>query len=213
VFETQYALDMLEKTLLDTIYHEHITTFSVQPLVRALARFGLVVFDAERIATKGGSIRFWIQHADGPRPVAPRVNELMALEQRTGLYDLAYHQRFAERIARIKTDLHRLLGEARAGGRPIGAYGTSVGCAALIHQFELEDKLDCLFDDTPFKQRLDGPGYDLPVYSADGVIAQNPALVVVLAWRYAGPIMAKHAKYTAQGGRFVIPLPEIAVVP
>ena len=70
--------------------------------------------------------------------------------------------------------------EARASGRPIGAYGTSVGCAALIHQFELEDKLDLLFDDTPFKQRLDGQGYDLPVYTADGVLTHNPALIVVL---------------------------------
>jgi SAM-dependent methyltransferase len=213
VFETQYALDVLEKTLLDVIYHEHITTFSVQPVVRALGRFGLVVFDAERIPTKGGSIRFWVQHAGGPRPVAPRVAELIELEQRTGLYDLAYHRRFSERIAHIKAELHRLIGAARAGGRAIGAYGTSVGCAALIHQFELEDKLDFLFDDTPFKERLDGPGYDLPVYTAEGVLQHNPALIVVLAWRYAGPIIGKHARFIAQGGRFVVPLPEISVTP
>jgi len=211
VFETQYALDMLEKTLLDVIYHEHITTFSVQPLTRALGRFGLMVFDAERIATKGGSIRFWVQHADGPRAVAPRIAELTALEQRTGLYDLAYHRRFSARVAQIKAELHRLITEAKAAGRPIGAYGTSVGCAALIHQFELEDKLDLLFDDAPFKPRLDGPGYDLPVYTADRVMAHNPALIVVLAWRYAGPITARHANYIAQGGRFVVPLPEISI--
>jgi SAM-dependent methyltransferase len=213
LFETQYALDVLEKTLLDVIYHEHITTFSVQPVVHALARFGLVVFDAERIPTKGGSIRFWLQHADGPRPIAPRVAELIELERRTDLYDLAYHQRFSERIAHIKAELHRLVAVAKASGRQIGAYGTSVGCAALIHQFELEDKLDLLFDDTPFKERLDGPGYDLPVYKAEGVLQHNPALIVVLAWRYAKPIIGKHAKYLEQGGRFVVPLPEIAVTP
>jgi SAM-dependent methyltransferase len=213
VFETQYALDVFEKTLLDVIYHEHISTFSVQPVARALGRFNLVVFDAERIPTKGGSIRFWVQHANGPWPVSPRVQELIELEQRTGLYDLAYHRRFGERIAAIKAELHRLIAEARASGRPIAAYGTSVGCAALIHQFELEDKLDFLFDDTPFKERLDGPGYDLPVYTADGVLKHNPALIVILAWRYAGPIKSKHAAYMAGGGRFVVPLPEISVTP
>jgi hypothetical protein len=137
----------------------------------------------------------------------------MALEQRTGLYDLAYHHRFSERIAQIKAGLHALISEARAGGRQIGAYGTSVGCAALIHQFELEDKLDFLFDDTPFKERLDGPGYDLPVYTAEGVLKHNPALIIILAWRYADQIRKKHARYIEQGGRFVVPLPEISVTP
>ena len=52
LFETQYALDVFEKSLLDVIYHEHISTFSVQPVAQSFAAQGLAVFDAERIATK-----------------------------------------------------------------------------------------------------------------------------------------------------------------
>jgi hypothetical protein len=212
VFETQYALDLFEKTLIDVIYHEHISTFSVQPVVRALRQYELVAFDAERIPTKGGSIRFWVQHIGGPRKVAPKIQELIELEQRTGLYDLTYHRRFSEKVARIKDRLHEVVEKARVGGRPIGAYGTSVGCASLIHQFELEDKLNFLFDDTPFKSRLDGPGYNLPVYTATEVLKYNPALIIILAWRYAEPIMRKHPKYIEQGGRFVVPLPDISIL-
>jgi len=211
-FETQYALDVFEHTLLDVIYHEHISCFSVQPVARAFARFGLEVFDAERIATKGGSIRFWIQHQGGPQPVSSRVGALIRLENESGLYDPAYHRRFGAKVADIKTKLHALIDEARASGRPVAAYGTSVGCAALIHQFELEDKLDFMLDDTPFKERIDGPGYDLPVYSGEGIYRHNPALIVVLAWRYAKPIIANHGKYIEGGGRFIVPLPEISVI-
>jgi SAM-dependent methyltransferase len=211
VFETQYALDVYEKTLLDVIYHEHVSIFAVQPVVRAFGQHGLEVFDAEPIAPKGGSIRFWVQHLGGPKPIAPRVQELLDLERRKGLYDLGYYRRFSEKIASIRTSLHQLIAQARADGRPIAAYGTSVGCAALIHQLELEDKLAFLLDDTPFKGRLEGPGYDLPVYTADGVSQHDPALIVILAWRYAEPIIAKHGAYLARGGRFVIPLPDISV--
>lgn len=212
VFETQYALDVFEKTLLDVIYHEHISTFSVQPVARSMARYGLALFDAERIPTKGGSLRLWVQHDNGPRPVSPRVAELIALEQKAGLYDLAYHRRFGDKIADIKSRLHNQIDAIRANGGSVGAYGTSVGCAALIHQFELEQRLDLLFDDTPFKSRIDGPGYDLPVYTADGVMAQKPAAIVILAWRYAEPIMRKHQAYLAQGGTFIIPLPDMKIV-
>lgn len=209
VFETQYALDVFEGTLLDVIYHEHISCFSVRPVARAFERFGLEVFDAERIATKGGSIRFWIQHRGGPLAIAPRVGELVALEQATGLYDAAYHRRFSERVAAIKSRLHARIEAARATGRPVAAYGTSVGCAALIHQFELEDKLDFMLDDSPFKQRIEGPGYDLPVFTGEAVEARNPALIIILAWRYAQPIVANHRRYLDGGGAFLVPLPDV----
>jgi SAM-dependent methyltransferase len=211
VFETQYALDVYEKTLLDVIYHEHVSIFSVQPVARAFGQHGLEVFDAEPIAPKGGSIRFWVQHAGGPKPIAARVQELIARERSTGLYDLGYYRRFSERIESIKTRLHQLIADASRGGRPIAAYGTSVGSAALIHQFELEGKLALLLDDTPFKGRLEGPGYSLPVCTAEGVTQFDPALIVILAWRYAEPIMSKHGKYLERGGQFVIPLPDISV--
>lgn len=212
VFETQYALDVFEKTLLDVIYHEHISTFSVQPVVRALAGHGLTVFDAERIPTKGGSIRFWVQKQGGRQPVAPRVAELVALEQKIGLYDLAYHRRFGEKVAQIKARLHATIDAARASGRKVGAYGTSVGCAALIHQFELQDRLDVMFDDTPFKDRLEGPGYALPVCKGNDVPEHDPALIVILAWRYADPIIRQHQAYLARGGQFIVPLPDVRVV-
>ena len=85
VFETQYALDVFERTLIDVIYHEHVSCFSVTPIARAIGAYGLALFDAERIGTKGGSIRLWLQHADGKRPRSTRVDDLIALEDRTGL--------------------------------------------------------------------------------------------------------------------------------
>jgi hypothetical protein len=202
---------MFEKTLLDVIYHEHISTFSVQPVARAFEQHGLQVFDAERIPTKGGSIRFWVQHSGGPRPVAERVGDLIELERSTGLYDLAYHKRFGDKIARIKTDLHARVDSVRKQGGLIGAYGTSVGSAALIHQFELEDRIDILFDDTPFKDHLEGPGYALPVLKGDRVTETRPSVIIVLAWRYAEPITRKHERYIAEGGSFIIPLPDLVV--
>ncbi len=70
-----------------------------------------------------------------------------------------------------------------------------------------------LFDDSPFKDRLEGPGYDLPVYKGATAAGHNPALIIILAWRYAEPIMAKQSAYLKEGGKFVVPLPEVSVAP
>lgn len=213
IFETQYALDVLENTLLDVIYHEHVSCFSVRPIIAAFERCDLEVFDAERIPTKGGSIRIWVQHRGGPQTIKPSVNELVKLENKAGLYDLEYHKKFSSRIKKIANDLNNNIKQIQGSGGKIAAYGTSVGCAALIHQFKLEDKIDFFIDDTPFKAYLAGPGYDLPVYSGASVYTENPSLIIILAWRYADIIMTHHQKYLDAGGRFLVPLPILRTYP
>jgi len=210
VFETQYALDVFEKTLLDVMYHEHVSTFSVRPVDLAAVRHGLCVFDVERIPTKGGSIRFWLQHAGGARPINKQVQELITLETRTGLYDLAYYTRFSSRVAQLAEQLHVRIDAMRRVGGVVGAYGASVGCVALIHQLQLQNRIDVLFDDSPFKPRLDGPGYNLPVMRAEGVYQAKPSVIIILAWRYAETIMRNHEKFLAEGGTFIVPLPELS---
>lgn len=211
VFETQYALDVFEKFLLDVIYHEHISTFSVKPVVEAFGRFGLEVFDVQRIPTKGGSIRFWVQRKNGRRIQSSQIERLIQRESDSGLYDPAYHREFAAKVQNLKCQLHAISDEAHSQGRLIAGYGTSVGCAALIHQFELEQRLDCLYDDTPFKSVIEGPGYRLPVHKGEFLRTHDPAIVIILAWRYAKPIMVNQQSYLKSGGRFVVPLPELSV--
>src|SRR2546427_290481 len=49
VFETSYLLDVLANTLLETFFHEHISYFSVKPLEAYFRRFGMELFDVERV--------------------------------------------------------------------------------------------------------------------------------------------------------------------
>lgn len=207
VFETQYALDVIENNLLDVIYHEHITYFSVKPLFTSLKKHGLELFHADRIPTKGGSIRFWLQKAGGPRDIAPVVHELLALEEKQGLYRPEKHLAFSNHIKAINDRIQSHIADAHVNGGLVAAYGTSVGSLALVHQFELQDKIHCFFDDKPTKAVIEGPGYQLPVLGPQSVVELDPRLIIVLAWRYADVIAEKHPKYFETGGKFFVPLP------
>lgn len=212
VFETQSALAVFEHFLLDVIYHEHISCFSVRPVSEALPRHGLEIIDAEPIATKGGSLRFWIQKKGGPRARAARVDAMIAEEKEKGLYDAAKLAQFGDRVIELRAQVKAEVAAAKAKGGKVAAFGTSVGCAALIHQLELQQDLDFLVDDTPFKDSLSGPGYCLPVHKGTELAGLAPSLVILLAWRYAHLIVPRQSDYLKAGGRIIVPLPQMRAV-
>ena len=212
VIETQYALDVLSKTLLDVIYHEHVSYFAVGPMQRFLATHGLQLISAERIKPKGGSIRFMAQRAGGPRKVNVNVGELLENEFAAGLYDGALAADFNVRIAELGLQIRQRLDQSRsASGRAL-AYGASVGCAALIHYFDLGSRIDAIFDDSPLTNFLRTGEGAVPVLTGRQLDNEAPCDVVVLAWRYASSIARGQAQFRRDGGRFYRALPDLAYI-
>lgn len=210
VFETQYGADVIDRLLLDTVYTEHLSYFMVRPLASHFAAHGYQVIDVERIATKGGSIRVTVQRKGGPRPVTAAVGAIIADEERRGMFGHAYYQAFARRVQDTGARLNAIVDAEEQKGRFVAGYGVSVGTSTLLHQFRLVGRIRCLFDDNPEKEtHLRGPGYAIPVLPPSAVLEQNPGAIIVFAWRYADPIIAKQQTYLTKGGRFVIPLPEV----
>lgn len=210
IIETQYAVDMIESTLLDVVYHEHISYFAVSPMRKFLAQRNFELIDAVRIAPKGGSIRFVIQRKNGSRPVSPNVAALIEVEEGVGgVLSKEAFAAFNQRIAQIGADIRLRLKQSREKtGRAI-AYGSSVGCAALIHYFELGNHIDAVFDDTPLMNFMRYPGGTIPVLTGSQLINEPPTDVVVLAWRYMGNIAERQSEYKNAGGRFYRALPDL----
>ena len=210
VFETQYGADVIDRMLLDTVYTEHLSYFMIRPLATHFAAHGYQVIDVENIATKGGSIRVTVQRQGGPRAPAPSVTAIIADEERRGMFGRAYYQPFLNRVRDIGARLNAIVDAEEKRGRFVAGYGVSVGTSTLLHQFGLVGRIRCLFDDNPDKEtHLRGPGYAIPVLPPTAVQQQNPGAIIIFAWRYADPIVAKQQAYVAQGGRFVGPLPEV----
>ena len=65
VFEVSYLLDVIERNLFDTIYHEHLSYHSVKPLVSFMQRHGLELVRVQRVDSHGGSIRCYAAPAGG----------------------------------------------------------------------------------------------------------------------------------------------------
>jgi hypothetical protein len=211
-FEVSYLLDIVQKMLFDTVYHEHLCYHSVRSLRSFFARHGLQLVDVRRIPTKGGSLRGTVQPAGGPRPVSPEVGRLAEWEELARLHSPEAFRAYARRIDAGREQFVALLDRCRAAGKIVAGYGASPTVTTLIDQFDLAGRLDFLVDDNPVKQHTFSPGHHLPVYPSEAIYEREADVVAVLAWNYAAPITAKHRRFAEAGGRFVVPLPQLQVI-
>jgi len=212
VFESYYLGDLVKNMVFDFIYHEHISSFAVKPVALFFQRHRLELVDVLRVPTKGGSLRYTIQLAGGPRKVAPIVGELLALEAQQGLDQPEMFRAFNARIERAKADTLAVLQKLKAEGKSVAGYGASATTTTLVYHFGMGGLIDYLVDDYPAKQGTFSPGLHLPVLPSEALYERRPAAVVVMAWRYYEPIMRRHQKYSAQGGKFIVPMPELKIL-
>ena len=213
VFEVSYLLDVIDKTLFDTIYHEHLAYHAVRPLMPFLARHGLQLIEALRVPTHGGSLRGIAQRAGGPRKTGASVDALLTRERERALHTIDTYRRFAERIDLLGAELTALLRRLKSEGRSIAGFGAPAKATTLMYHFGLgPEVIDFIVDDSPLKQNLFTPGLHVPVVSPDALLQKRPDYLLVLAWNFAEAIVARNDAFRAGGGHFIIPVPTIEVI-
>jgi SAM-dependent methyltransferase len=211
-FEVSYLADVYEHVLFDTIYHEHLDYHAVAPLVGFFRRHGLELVAAERIPTHGGSIRGLVRQGDAARRIEPSVERRIAEETALGVLAADGLRRFGARIDVVRDKLLALVRGLKADGRSIAGYGAPAKLTTLMHHFGLGPAvIDFIVDDSPLKQGLYTPGLHVPVLSPRALDERRPDYLVIFAWNFAQPIMAKQQAFARRGGRFIVPLPEVAV--
>ena len=212
IFESFYLGDLVDNLVFDFIYHEHLSSFSVKPLAGFFRRHGMELIDAERVPTKGGSLRYTVQLEGGPRKVSKAVADLLAEEEQRGLGRMETFKAFSMRIEAAKKELRSLLDKLKSEGKTIAGYGASATTTTLVYHFGLGDYLDYLVDEYDRKQNTLMPGLHLPVLGPEVLLKRKTDYVVIIAWRYVQPILDKNRAFREQGGKFIVPLPKLQII-
>ncbi len=213
ILETGYLRAIVEQGLWDTIYHEHISYFSVKSLDKLLRSCGLQTVNAWRVSTKGGSIRLMACSIESNPQVDPNVSRLIKEEDNAGCHTKPAFNTLQKRIETTRDELRRQLAEIKAQGKSIAGYGASVGSTTSIYFFGLQDFLDFVVDDNPIKHNKFSPGHHIPVLSPDALLTRKPDYTLIISWRYVEPIRKKNQAYVDNGGKFLSPWPEVKLVP
>ncbi len=203
VFETGYFPDLARYFVIDNIYHEHLSYYSVKPLARFFARFGMKLVAVDHEPTKGGSIRGFVRTEAAPDLAdAGDRDPLLARETAEGFDTPSRLHWFTGKSEELRRQVQDAVGLLRASGKTVAGYGASVGVTSLLYYFGLGESLAFLVDDNPIRHGLFSPGHHIPVLPSDALYERNPDCVLLLAWRYRDPILKRHEKIR---GKFLVP--------
>ena len=114
--EVPYAGEMVERVEYDTVYHEHLSYFSIAALLRLCESVGLSAARIDRLPVHGGSLRLYLSRKTGGH--APDVCALEAEERRAGLADVPRYRQFAAEVRESRDALVGLLEVEWAPGFP-----------------------------------------------------------------------------------------------
>lgn len=208
----------LEKTIsgnqFDQVYHEHFSYFSLTAVEHLVARHGLVVFDVEELPSHGGSLRVFIGHATAwADKQSPGVDRVRVHETAAGCTDVARLATFGRRVESTKRNLLRFLIEAREAGRQVVGYGAPGKGNTLLNYCGIRtDFVDYVVDRNPYKHGRFTPGTHIPIYPVERIDETRPDYLLILPWNLKQEIMQQMRHVGAWGCRFVVPIPELAVV-
>lgn len=213
ILEVPYLVDFLKQNIFDTVYHEHLSYFSVTALQYFFELQGLEVIDVEKVDTHGGSIRVYVTRGSAKYAAQPSVKEFVEKEEKLSLKSPKVYAAYERRIQHNKLALLQLLFDLKRAGKSIAGYGAPAKGNTLLNVFGIgPELLDYIVDDSPLKQGKFSPGKRIPVVNSAHLERCPPDYILIIAWNFAPSIMKKNQAFHRAGGKFILPIPRPKVV-
>lgn len=223
IVQMSYLPLMLKQNDFGNICHEHLEYYSLQSLEYLLGLHDFVVADVELNNVNGGSYRVYIRNRTADRnafgdessqqQAVDRVRALRESEARMELDTVAPYREFAGRVQRIKQDVVQFVTNEVKQHKKVYVYGASTKGNAMLQYFGLDNSLiEAAADRNPDKWGKVTVGSRIPIVSEAEARAAKPDYFLVLPWHFIEEFTAREKDYLSSTGRFIVPLPQFALV-
>ena len=211
--EFPHLIRLIDGNQFDTIYHEHFSYLSFTTVEQVFAAQGLRLFDVDELPTHGGSLRIYGGHMeDESRGVSERVDALKARERTWGISSLEPYRAFDERVKATKRKILQFFIDVKSQGKSVVGYGAPGKGNTLLNYCGIRtDFLDYTVDRNPYKQGKYTPGTRIPILHPDSIRETRPDFLFILPWNLKDEVIAQNAFIREWHGKFVVPIPELAL--
>lgn len=202
VIEVPYAVNMIEGCEFDTIYHEHLSYFTMKALYKLFQESNMGIFRVEKIGIHGGGLRLFLDFK--VRSMEDSVWALMNEEFDNGYHYLYKYENFSLNVEMVKKGLLRKLHDLKARGKKVVGFGASAKGCTLLNYCGIDGLyLDHIIDETKEKQGRFVPGVNLEVKPYDYKDILETDAILLLAWNFQSEIKRKLVDFK---GEWIMPL-------
>lgn len=207
VMEFPYIIDFIDNNEFDTIYFEHLSYFSIRPLIRLCDKVGLVIKKVEKVDMHGGSVRVHIVHG---REHDKSVKDFLLWNE----YKLNFkcYTDFAANAKKTVNEFRNKIIGLKSMHNKIAAFAASAKGNTLLNCAGLTcGSVSYIVDETPEKIGKYSPGTYIPIVSMMDMKKNPPDYLVILSWNFKEEIMRK-CRDSGYNGKFIIPIPRFEII-
>ena len=210
IIETFCLHGILKNNLVDNVYHEHLSYFSLNTFKEFSKKYNLYLKEAEFLKVKGGSLRLIFQKKFNKE--SKKLKKLIKQENSILKNMNLKFKKLQKLNIDNKNKIIKIIKKCSDKGLKIFGFGASVGTTTLVYDFGINNKIKYIFDNERRRFDLFMPGTQIRVLNPKNLKKLNADYIIIFAWRYAQQIISRNKKLFSKKTKFIVPLPKYKIL-
>ena len=213
VIEDPSLMSVIGNNSYDQFYDEHVYVFSAIAISNVIKKANLRLFDAEKIETHGGSMRYYICKTNAKYRTTNKLKKILKEEKEKKIHHFKTYKDFSKKVKKSKIDLVKIFKRLKKENKKIISYGATYKSSTVFNYCNIgTNYIEYVTDTTINKQGKFTPGKHIPIISPDKGINKSVDYAFLGAWNFKKEILKKEKSFIKQGGRFITHVPSAKII-
>ena len=209
IIEFPYLLDMINKGLFDVIYHEHLSYFSLTPLVYLFNKYNMKIINFERIdfGASGPALRVYLSKKDSINLISKKVKIQTKNEKIWGIKKIRKYKLFNKKNNIKINKIRKIIYNKYKLGYKLGCFTAPAKGNTLLNSLKIKKNiLKFTAENNVKKINKYTPGTHIKIVSDKIFLKKKIDYAILLSWNYKKFFLTK-SLFKKNGGKFIIPFP------
>ena len=210
VIEFPYLLDMINSSIFDVIYHEHLSYFSLTPLDYLFKKNGIQMINYEKLTfgASGPAIRLYLANNISIYKQTKKIKKTLIHEKKWGIKKIKRYKNFKNQVNLRINKLRNIINRKHKQGFKLGCYTASSKGNTLLNCLKIKkDVISLVSENNKKKIGKFTPGTHIKIVNDRKFIKEKIQYALLLSWNYKNFFMKK-SNYIKNGGKFIVPFPK-----